>query len=112
MLLERHSAGVPIIKEGDPSNGKVYIVLSGELFVVINEPDIFVHENVESLNFGDIAQKINEGNAQLEQTSSGKPFLLSKRMLLKGDNSLVATPKSSANDDSYGTPRNRLEQVT
>ena len=44
MRYEKHPAKKVIFKEGDPSNGKLYIVYSGEVSVVLKqpEPELFV----------------------------------------------------------------------
>lgn len=115
MVLEFHPPGVPIIKENDPSNRKVYIVLTGELFVVVKEPDVLFQENIGSLYLGDIPEHgppKNSVHTPMGSNSSAKTFLLSYKMLGKGDHSLVASPKSSAKDDAFGTPRNRFEKIT
>jgi len=46
---ERIKAGTVIFKEGEYSNGKIYILMNGELAVVTKKLDVFVTENLNNL---------------------------------------------------------------
>ena len=48
ITYERYSKAEPVFKEGDTSNGKVYILMSGELMVMMKKLDYHSQKNWEA----------------------------------------------------------------
>jgi len=48
LKYEAYPAGSVIFEQGDPSNGKLYIVYSGTLSVIVKQNDLATHENLKN----------------------------------------------------------------
>ena len=58
MSYERIAAGQWVMKEGDPSNDKFYIILSGSVSVILSGSNVYAEQNLEAME----QENTNKGN--------------------------------------------------
>lgn len=86
MRYESVSAGQYIFKEGDPSNDKFYIILSGVVSVVLkSDSNVFMEENIEDENkeFGNMQSEVISKKKNQRTTQNIKKISLFARTVAK-----------------------------
>jgi len=102
LKYEKHKKGHPIFLEGDSSNGKVYILFSGQLYVMTKklhfyEQQNLMRENSDKKLFGISSNSISRRDSIASQENEDKQLISSRK-------SPVAATSTSPNN-SLGTPR-------
>ena len=72
---EKHQKNTIIFKEGDPSNEKFYIIISGQVHIYLQDKSVFIQENLEKTQKDNIAMQ-NQ-----------------KQMVIRRKSSLFSSPK-------------------
>jgi CRP-like cAMP-binding protein len=93
---EKYKKDDVIFKEGDQSNGKVYIIFSGSIKVVVNQMDVYEKENFEH-SFMQPVSTNDHSTIEISDTKTSPSAHQSRRAslnIMEDDQNCFSTPQS------------------